>query len=191
MSAKPIILHLIGSDFVGSPERLILGQIGNIPDFEFVCASFAKHGKNNELLSQAGSMGYKVEPIEDNYLFDLKIPSRIRAILERLNIVLMISHGYKADTYGYLAKRGATVPQAAYFHGWTREDLKMRFYNSIDRIVLPRLDSVIAVSKASANALAGHGVREEKIHVVYNALEIDSDLPEPVITPKPRRPSGS
>jgi len=190
MNAKPTILHIIGSDFFGSPERLIVGQIGNIPEFEFICASFVKRHSKNELLSAANSMGYRAEAIEDNFIFDPTIPARIRSLVDKYEVSLMVSHGYKADIYGFLARRRRTIPQAAYFHGWTQENLKMRIYNMIDRKVLPNLDSIIAVSGASADTLIRHGVQKDKIRVVYNAIEIDDNIREPSRTVKKKPTIG-
>jgi glycosyltransferase involved in cell wall biosynthesis len=184
MNAKPVILQLIGSDFYGSPERLILGQMQNLSSFDFVCASFVKPHVSSEILSIAGSQGHCVESIQDNHLFDPRIPLRITDIIKKHGVRLVVSHGYKANTYGYLSSRKIRIPQVAYFHGWTQEDLKMRLYNMIDRLVLPKLSAIIAVSGASANSLVAHGVSREKIRVVYNALDIGADQTLPRRSPK-------
>ncbi len=187
MNSKPAVLNIIGSDFLGAPEKLIMGQLKYITDFEIISASFVKRGKKNEFLSAANSKGYGVEAIEDNYPFDPKIPGRIKSIIVKYDVKLVVTHGYKADFYGFLARVGRDVPRVAYFHGWTQENMKMKIYNIIDRKILPRLDSIIAVSEASADRLTENGVSKSKIQVVYNAIEIDDNIqkPAPTIKEKP------
>lgn len=187
MNGKPAVLNIIGSDFFGAPEKLILGQMKYISDFEIIGASFVKRGIKNEFLSIANSKGYRVGAIDDNYLLDPKIPGRIKSLIAKYDVKLVVTHGYKANFYGYLARVGGDVPQAAYFHGWTQENIKMKIYNIIDRKVLPHLNSIIAVSEASADRLSENGVRKSKIQVVYNAIEMDDNIqkPAPTIKGKP------
>jgi glycosyltransferase involved in cell wall biosynthesis len=97
---------------------------------------------------------------------------------------LIVTHEYKSAVYGYLARRKLPIPQVCYFHGWTRENYRVRLYNALDRMVLRRCDRVVTVSQASARRLIDRGVSPDKISVVYNAISLEPDA-----IPPERRPN--
>lgn len=168
----------------GSPERLIIGQAHHLKDFDSVVCSFVKPGVKNDFLDRLRREGIDYEPIEDNHLFDPMIPDRIEKIAHKYRVDLLVTHEYKSNLYGHYAARKMGLPQIAYFHGWTAEDRKVRFYNWLDRKVLPRLDRIITVSCATCCRLADAGVPRDIISVVYNAIDVPAEsAPE-------RRPYG-
>jgi glycosyltransferase involved in cell wall biosynthesis len=57
------------------------------------------------------------------------------------------SHGYKSHLYAAFLKNLIAVPWVAFAHGWTAENAKVRLYHSLDRLLLPRADAVVAVSQ--------------------------------------------
>jgi glycosyltransferase involved in cell wall biosynthesis len=173
---RPTILHLRGSDFFGSPERLIAGQMKHIDDFNCTCASFVKPGGESPFLSEMRRRGFVTFEIEDNGRYDPKVPARIRDLVRSNGIDMLVTHEYKSNFYGHRAVGKLSVPQIAYFHGWTRENLKVRFYNYIDERILKKLKRVITVSEYSARELSRSGVPEGRISVVYNAIEVANEI---------------
>jgi len=184
-NAKPSVMHLRGSEFYGSPERLIIGQTRYLDSFNCLCVSYKKPDKTNDFLEELDKQGIPSAAVEDNRLFDPHIPGRLREIISSRKVDLLVSHEYKSNFYGYLATRKIDIPQVAYFHGWTAECLRMKFYNWLDRMILPRLGRVITISEATRNLLRQSGISGDKIHVVYNAIEMEEDFrPPPKITNK-------
>ncbi len=181
--ARPKIIHLRGSDFFGSPERLIIGQIRHLDGFDAVTCSFVKPDTNNPFLDRLAEEGLAFEPVEDNHLFDPAIPGRLQRIIERQGADILVTHEYKSNFYGHRAARRLKIPQVAYFHGWTAENVKVKFYNWLDRRVLPSLDRIITVSCATRSRLEAAGIPVEKIEVVYNAIDLEHESPP---QPKPK-----
>jgi len=177
--AKPLIMHLRGSEFYGSPERLIVGQTRYLDSFKCICSSYKKPGRANDFLEELNKQEIPSVAVEDNHLFDPHIPGRLREIVLNRKVDLLVSHEYKSNFYGYLATRKINIPHVAYFHGWTAECLRMKFYNWMDRRIMPRLDRVITISDATRRLLQQSGIPRDKIHVVYNAIEMAEDFHPP------------
>jgi glycosyltransferase involved in cell wall biosynthesis len=182
--SKPVVLHIRGSDLYGSPERLIIGQMQNMPAIRSIAASFVKPGRPNPFLEQLAGLGLEHIGIDDRLKFDWRIPGHLRAICMTEKVDLIVTHEYKSAVYGYLARRKLPIPQVCYFHGWTRENYRVRLYNALDRMVLRRCDRVVTVSQASARRLIDRGVSPDKISVVYNAISLEPDA-----IPPERRPN--
>lgn len=178
--SKPVVLHIRGSELYSSPERLIIGQMQNMPSVHSVAASFFRPGRPNPFLDRLANLGLDHVALDDRFKFDWLIPDQLRAICSARKVALMVTHEYKSAVYGYLAKRRLPVPLICYFHGWTSENFRVRLYNALDRMVLRRCDRVVTVSRASAQRLIDLGVSPEKVSVVYNAISLDSEatLPE-------------
>nr|MBN2276803.1 glycosyltransferase family 4 protein [candidate division Zixibacteria bacterium] len=181
-NGKNVILHLRGSEFYGSPERLIVGQVVSLDDFEFVCATYLKPGQSSEYLEELRKRNITCAEITGERPLDLNIPRQIRDIIGDYGVDLVVTHEYKSNFYGYLALRKLPVPQVAHFHGWTQEGPRVKLYNWLDRRILPRVDAVITVSHATAGLLRKAGVGSDKIEVVYNAVEFDDSYIPPIRT---------
>lgn len=180
---KPVVLHIRGSDFYGSPERLIIGQMQNMSDFRSMAASFIKPGQANQFLERLAGLGLDHFPIEDRLKFDWRIPKQLRAICHAQKVDLIVTHEYKSAVYGYLARRKLPIPQVCYFHGWTQENARVKLYNALDRLILRRADRIVTVSEATAQRLVKHRIPLSKIDIVYNAVELRPDTVPPERTP--------
>jgi len=176
------ILHIRNSDIFGSPERLIIGQMRHLTAFQSYCATFTPPGKTTPFLRALQEHAVAGIPIETDGQVDRVNISKLKTIIDTNQIQLLITHDYKANFYTYLANRKLNLPHIGYYHGRTDENLKVKLYNFIDTKILPRLDKIITVSKATSNYLIKKGIPKERIEVVFNALEIDDDF---VATQKP------
>ena len=165
------ILHLRSSDIFSSPERLIIGQCKILSDFDFVCASFVRKNRSNRFIKECRGIGFVVEEIIESFPGDLRVLGQIRQIIKKHQIDIIITHDYKANIYSYLAARNLNVFHLPYFHGYTAESRRMKLYNFIDKIVLRKLEKVIAVSERSKYLLESLGVDKSKITVVPNAID--------------------
>ena len=175
----PTVLHIRGSDLYGSPERLIIGQMQHMPEIRSIAASFVRPGKPSQFLEELTRLGLDHVAVDDRLKFDWRVVKQLRAIATTRKIDLIVTHDYKSAVYGYLARRKLNVPQVCYFHGWTREDFRVRFYNLLDRMVLRRCDRVVTVSQASAQRLIESGVSPNQISVVYNAISLEPNALPP------------
>ncbi len=172
------ILQLRNSDVFSSPERLIIGQCLNLPEFDFTCASFVKPGRENRFLDECRTAGLNTVAVQDSFPGDIRMIGRLRRLIFERDIDLVVTHDYKASFYTFLSIRKQAVKQIAYFHGVTSEDRKVRIYNAIDRQVLKRLGQVIAVSERTGQLLVGMGIPSDSITVVPNAIDDASLITE-------------
>ncbi len=179
------ILHLRNSDIYSSPERLIIGQCLNLPEFEFVCASFVHPDRDNRFLEECHRQGIKTVGLRDSFPGDVRLVGRLRRIILEEDIDLVVTHDYKASFYTFFARRKLAVKQVAYFHGVTSEDFKVKVYNAVDRQVLKRLKHVIAVSEKTSELLADMGVDPINITVVPNAIDGATLVPADWTPPEP------
>jgi glycosyltransferase involved in cell wall biosynthesis len=82
------------------------------------------------------------------------------------------AHGYKADIYVYLALHGMNIPLVSTCHTWYDTDILVTLYGKIDRFVLRKYERVVAVSEEVRQRLFSAGVREEKIRIVRNGIDL-------------------
>jgi len=95
----------------------------------------------------------------------------LRAISEHKPDVLH-SHGYKADILLGPLPRRVRGPMLATLHGWTGGHLFGRkwLYESLDRLALRRLDSVVVVTRSMLLLPALRRIKEARRRVVENGI---------------------
>lgn len=165
------ILQLRSSDLFSSPERLIIGQCRYLTDYEFVCASFSRHGHTNRFLKECEAAGITTEHIPESCTGDIRVIGHIRKLITKHAIDLVVTHDYKSNLYGHLASKKPGVEHIAYFHGRTSEDAKVKLYNLIDWCMLRRITRVITVSELTKQLMVDKGVAADKISVVVNGVD--------------------
>lgn len=137
--------------------------------------------RNTEVGERAEALGLRVLRIPCRGQMDWAALRRIRGVIEQEGIELVHAHGYKADFYALLARRGTGVPVAATCHNWLGRTLATRAYGALDRYLLRFFDGIAAVSSSVADQLFEAGVRRE-IRLIPNGVapvpsENPSDLP--------------
>lgn len=81
--------------------------------------------------------------------------------------------GYKADVHGFFTRLGfQSVPLVTTVHGWLfRHDLKERFYEWLDRMVLRRFDRVIVLSRYYEQLVQCAGVAKSRVVRIPTGLD--------------------
>ena len=167
---KAKILHLRDSTTIGSPEKLMIGQIKELSNYyDFFFCSFYKGSETGQHLN---SFGIPVLTVPCPYFNPLKVILTLRKLIIEYNIDLICTHDYKSNYFGSICHKICKVPSISVFHGRTSHDFKIRCYESVDNFVLRCFDKVITVSEATRKRLVKHGISEEKIEVIYNAVDI-------------------
>jgi glycosyltransferase involved in cell wall biosynthesis len=166
------IVHLTASTFHGGPERQMLGLAHQLPEtYQSVFLSFAEGGRCRQFLSTARHHGFEAIAL----IYDTpRLWSAAREIsghLERIGADVLCCHGYKANVIGRMAARRQRIPVVAVARGWTAENFKVRLYERLDRFHLRWMDQVVCVSEAQAARVRRAGVRTDRIHVIYNAID--------------------
>ena len=124
----------------------------------------------NEFVAAARAAGVEVEVISERFRFDTSVVGQLRRAVERRAPDIVETHMIKSHFLTLAAGLAKKRRWVAYHHGYTTTDAKMRIYNQLNRLTLPRASRVITVCGPFARQLASAGVRPEKISVVHSSI---------------------
>ncbi len=182
------VVHLTASTFYGGPERQMLGLAAAFDGARTSFVSFAEGGRCGDFLARVRREGFEAIKLEND---TPRLPAAARELtreLECLRADVLLCHGYKANILGRVAARRRGIPAVAVSRGWTGESLRVRAYESLDRLHLRWMDRVVAVSDAQAAKVRHCGVGTERLRVIPNAIDVDRfTTPEPAYEAKLRR----
>jgi glycosyltransferase involved in cell wall biosynthesis len=98
---------------------------------------------------------------------DPRLLGEVREVLGRLNPAIVQTHSYRPTVLAALLRaRGATWRWIGFFHGLTREDLKVRVYHFIDRVLLHAADEIVVMAATQRARFRRH----RHVRQVYNAV---------------------
>lgn len=134
---------------------------------------------SNEFVTAARQLQLAVEVIPERRRFDLRTLQYLSRVIELQRPDLVVTHSVKSHFLLWRSQLWQEFPWVAFHHGYTTTDLKMRAYNRLDRLSLPKADRLVTVCHSFARELANStGVPLEKISVRHNSVR-----------PKPRAAS--
>ncbi len=170
-SDKYEVLHLIGSNLVGGPEKQILHHAKDMQDTEYQLSIGSFHDLKDrpEVLVAAEQRNIPTLCLPGGVRLDLV--HRLSRMLSERKGLLLCTHGFKANVVGYLAARRTDTPHVAFVRGFTAENRRVRFYEMLERQALKRADRVVCVSEKQAEEIAAlRGKRRRPPTVVKNAM---------------------
>ena len=125
----------------------------------------------NEFVQAARCAGIEVDIVPEKHRLDLSVLAALRTAIERRGPDIVITHSVKSHFLVWRSGIGKKYPWAAFHHGYTTTDRKMRLYNRLDRFSLTKADQVLTVCNAFARELAAIiRIPREKILVQHNAI---------------------
>jgi glycosyltransferase involved in cell wall biosynthesis len=169
-SDKYQVLHLIGSNLVGGPEKQILHHAQDMQDtqYQLSIGSFHDLKDRPEVLVAAEQRNIPTVCLPGGVR--LGLVHHLSQMLSERKGLLLCTHGFKANVVGYLAARRTGTPHVAFVRGFTAENRRVRFYEILERQALKRADHVVCVSESQAQQIAPmRGNRRAPI-VVKNAM---------------------
>ncbi|MGO8718118.1 MAG: glycosyltransferase [Acidobacteriaceae bacterium] len=164
------VLHLIGSNLVGGPEKQILHHAQDMQNSEYRLSIGSFHDLKDrpEVLVAAEQRNIPTLCLPGGVRLDLV--RRLAKMLAERKGSLLCTHGFKANVVGYLAARRTGTPHVAFVRGFTAENPRVMFYEMLERQALKRADRVVCVSESQAQQIAPmRGNRRPPI-VVKNAM---------------------
>ena len=164
------VLHLIGSNLVGGPEKQILHHAEDMQNSEYRLSIGSFHDLKGrpEVLVAAEQRNIPTLCLPGGVRLDLV--HRLSQMLTKRKGSLLCTHGFKANVVGYLAARKTGTPHVAFVRGFTAENKRVMFYEMLERQALKRADRVVCVSESQAQQIAPmRGNRRPPI-VVKNAM---------------------
>jgi glycosyltransferase involved in cell wall biosynthesis len=168
---KRDVLHLIGSNLVGGPEKQILHHSEDMQnsDYRLAIGSFHDQREYPEVLTAAEQRNIPTVCLPGGVRLDLV--SHLSRILSQRKGSLLCTHGFKANVVGYLASRATHTPHVAFLRGFTAENPRIIFYEILERQALKRADRVVCMSEKQAEEIAAlRGKRRRPPVVVKNAM---------------------
>src|SRR6185503_9677301 len=147
-----------------------------VPPIEVSIVTFDRVAGNgnsttNAFVAAAREAGITVDVITERFRFDRGVIKQLRDIVARRAPDVIQTHMIKSHFLVKLSGLGKQYPWIAYHHGYTSTDLKMQFYNQLNRWSLPSADLVIAVCGEFAKQLTASGVQKDRIRVSHNSVK--------------------
>lgn len=167
------VVHLTASTFFGGPERQMLGLGQHLSSrFTSSYVSFPEGGRCNEFLQKARDEGFPADELSADTPNIPEAVGELTRLLRSRSASLLMCHSFKPNVLGRIAARRVGIPVVAVSRGWTWENLKVRAYESIDRVNLRFVDHVVAVSEGQAERVRRCGVPRNRMTVIRNAARL-------------------
>lgn len=175
------VVHLTASPFFGGPERQMLALAHEMRSTcHTIIASFSENNSCHAFLNRAAAEDFETATLPHDTPRLLAAEQDVNSLLRSKHADVLLCHGYKANLLGLRAARRVGIPAVAVSRGWTGESLRVRLYETLDRLVLRRMDKVVCVSAGQSEKVRRAGVRDDRIVVIHNAIRADRfALPRP------------
>lgn len=168
------VLHIIsGGDTGGAKTHVftLLKQLQKEIDVELVCLS------DGIFYREAVELGLKVVLIQQKRRMDLSILKMIADKVNHEKFQIIHCHGARANFLSYFFRKKVSVPIITTIHSDYKLDFAHSFYKNliftpINRISLSKMDGYLAVTGIFKDDLVSRGFPKEKIHVIYNGIDI-------------------
>jgi glycosyltransferase involved in cell wall biosynthesis len=174
MTVTPRVLIIIATDDIGGPGKGVLQMLQHAPAgaFDYVLCNFELKGRAaGQFVEEARRRQLNLSLLQQRAILDPGMVFQARRLIREHGINLIQTHGYKSNAIGFCLKRLCGLPWIGFAHGYIDEDGRSRVYNRIDRLALRGADRVVAVSGSMRELLVRHGVAEERIQVIHNAVD--------------------
>lgn len=136
----------------------------------------------NEFTAACEKEGLRVLTIHERFAFDPAILSAIRRLIAVHKPDILQTHSVKSHFLIRLTGACRQYPWIAFHHGYTWTDLKVLFYNQLDRWSLPASTRVVTVCRPFASALERLGVRKDQIAIQHNAVNAFKPVSEETVS---------
>lgn len=169
------VLQIISSSGIYGAEKMLMGLVRSLAELECqtVFGVFDnRHVEARPIFDSLTAEGLTLEPITCSGKIDFSTVHKIRECIQKYDIDIVHTHGYKADIYGFAAALKRHTPIVATSHYWTRRTPALRFYAHCDQIILRNFDMVVAVSQDIASEIVASGTRAERVLTIDNGIDL-------------------
>jgi glycosyltransferase involved in cell wall biosynthesis len=125
---------------------------------------------DNEFTIACQKVGLRVHAIHERFALDPAIVPAIRRLIANESPDIVQTHSVKSHFLVRLSGAYKQRPWIAFHHGYTWTDLKVLFYNQLDRWSLRASSRVVAVCQPFASALERGGIPRERITIQHNSV---------------------
>lgn len=171
---------MIATDAIGGPGKGLFQFLKHAPReaFDYTLCNFnVKNRPVGQFIQEARRNNLNLTLLNQRATIDPRLILQARRIVLEQGINLIQTHGYKSNVIGFFLRVLCRRPWIGFAHGYTKESWKVQLYNWIDGAVLRHADRIVTVSNSMRALLIRRGVQEEKIQVIYNAIESTDAMP--------------
>jgi glycosyltransferase involved in cell wall biosynthesis len=171
-----VVLHtrvVAGSG--GGPDKTILNSprflVGS--GYRALCAYMHPPGDPGfaQLQAKARLWQAPLLSVPDSGPCDWRVVPRLLDICRRERVTIWHGHDYKSNALGLLLRRFWPMRLVTTVHGWVHQTRRTPLYYWIDRLCLPRYESVICVSEDLRQRCLECGVPPARCVLVENAID--------------------
>lgn len=182
---KPRVLIVIDTYNIGGPGKGLIQFLtnGGLELCQPVLAGFWRGPERAWQFRDAAELtGVQFEVLKQRHGFDPSVIKEAIRLVRENNITILQSHGYKAHVICYFVRLMTKLPWVAFVHGWTSENIKVKAYNLIDKVMVRFADRIVPVSVDLKKRLHLSSACEKKVRVISNAVDtaktdcIDEDI---------------
>jgi glycosyltransferase involved in cell wall biosynthesis len=159
----------------GGPEKtILLGTARTDPTRFAVTVCYLRDRRDPVFSIDAKAADLPIEYIElvEAHSFDPGIFTKLRRTVRERAIDIVHSHDYKTNVLAWLLAKFEPVVPLSTVHGWTGHSQRERWvYYPLDKRVLTRFPTAIAVSSDVRNELLNHGAHPDNVRVVLNGID--------------------
>ena len=116
--------------------------------------------------------------VPDRGPWDWRVVTQLLAVCRRERVGIWHGHDYKSNALGLVLRRFWPMRLVTTVHGWVQHTRRTPLYYAIDRLCLPRYESVICVSPDLYDECLARGVLlpNPKIAARHNGPLITHDV---------------
>ena len=175
--AKNSVVHplriaaIVATESVSGPGRQLTALARALQDggVAFLIIGLHRSGRPPSAFARflkAAGVEYRI--VEDRGPLDWRVASQVNAILREWQPSIVQTHSYKATAVAY-ALRALRAPWqwVGFYHGTTRELLRVGLYHWVDRQLLRAADRVVVMSRSQIQLFPHSGAR---VQVIDNAV---------------------
>jgi len=168
------ILHLRASNFYGGPERQLHfhARLAKEAGVNIIVASFLEKEQTPEFIKIIADDNIPTHTFKVKNAYDLGVIHQLGHFLKEHDIDILCTHDYRTHLIGMLARGKPRLRWIAFSRGWTQENIKIRFYHTLDKIFIRQADHIVAVSESQKKKLRRLLIPSKKISVVHNAIDV-------------------
>ncbi len=174
------IVHLTASTFFGGPERQMLGLADQLSNHTSTFVSYSEGGRCGEFLTEARQRGHSAVELACDTPNVRESLRELSELLRNWTADVLVTHTFKPNILGRIAARRVGIPIVSVSRGWTWENLKVRAYETMDRVNLRFVDHVVAVSAGQGERVRKAGVPSSRLSVIRNAARLNAFPTVPV-----------
>lgn len=175
---KPMVLHArVVTGRGGGPEKTILhsARYADAAGLSMAAAYIypRRDPDFDHLRQRAQDEGCALWEVPEIGPVDLRTVYQLARLCRDLNVDIWHAHDHKTDFLGLLLRRMHPMKLMTTIHGWTNDTARVRLYYHLDQWAIRRYDRVIAVSHPLLEHCRAHGVDDQRLRYVANAIEPD------------------